>query len=390
MSMALEVTMSSLKNLDDELSVNSAIQLLDFLTFLNPTNIQDELFRPACRALGYANIWLETSPSSWIQSLLSARAEDRREWDDAAYRDIIDTLQHYGLVKPTYGPWKGITMHRLVHQRASQGRESAAGWKWYLMFLIATCNRQPSDGHEGFPFRQHLILHFPAPGELQRIEGHFPAATQIVTLLDTLSEELKEAGRIKDHAELEVRNAEAGMTLFPQNPKMAVLLWDPMLGNAEDFCKWAFWEQARTICQYCIQLCEETMFPDPDVWILEFKHRSAILHVLSTWSLRFEEDGTLLAARREVLGVEHPETLGNMISSVFTDLLNMEDKRKAQSDIIEILSIAQDEKDPDVLMALDDLVELLRETGRLEEADKVGSRLIETSVRTAGEREEGA
>lgn len=93
----------------------------------------------------------------------------------------------------------------------------------------------------------------------------------------------------------------------------------------------------------------------------------------------------MLAARREVLGVEHPETLGNMISSVFTDLLNMEDKRKAQSDIIEILSIAKDEKDPDVLMALDDLVELLLETGRLEEADKVGSRLIETSVRTAGE-----
>jgi hypothetical protein len=155
---AWETSLASLREVEDSYHDIYPIQLLSFVTLLDRTNVQDELFRLASLGLEDACDRLNVEVPKWMQGLLSKREDDR--WDDFSYRASVKLLLRYGLVRPVGEPWNGITMHSLVQWRASVGMARGQHWRLYLAFIAAVCVNIGKVA-DTIRFRRHVVVHLP-------------------------------------------------------------------------------------------------------------------------------------------------------------------------------------------------------------------------------------
>jgi hypothetical protein len=156
---AWETSLASLRKLEQSQPNIYPIHLLRFMTLLDWSNVQDELFRMAGLGLERACSWLRVEVSAWMQQLLTRREDG--EWNSFSYRATVNLLLRYGLVGPIAQPWKGVTMHSLVRWRASVEMDREQYWHSYLAFITAVCWKV-QDGAEYMRFRRHVITHLPS------------------------------------------------------------------------------------------------------------------------------------------------------------------------------------------------------------------------------------
>jgi hypothetical protein len=155
---AWETSLASLRKLERSQTNIYPVHLLRFITLLDRSNVQDELFRLASIGLEESCSLMGIEVPAWMQGLLAIREDG--EWNNFSYRATVNLLLRYGLVRPIALPWKGIAMHSLVQWRASAEVDREQLWYLYLAFITAVCDNVGGDA-TGIRFRRQLVVHLP-------------------------------------------------------------------------------------------------------------------------------------------------------------------------------------------------------------------------------------
>ena len=158
-----DTSLASIRRVEERQPGVYPIDLLNFMTYFNRANVQNELFRLATLGLETGCRRTRAVVPPWLQSLLARDENDN--WDDHTYRKTVEVLVRYRLVRPVSGTWRGLTMHGLVQWRATQELDSQEYWPAYLTFLVAICCWVTSHT-DNIIFRRHLTVHLPSSGSL--------------------------------------------------------------------------------------------------------------------------------------------------------------------------------------------------------------------------------
>jgi hypothetical protein len=134
--------------------------LLAFLARFKGGFVQDEVFRLA--SLSFATIRQEIFTEkeelpTWLQKLIVV---EENEWDRFEYRETLDPLVRYNLLKREEGEWSGVSIHGLVQWRAMKYEEHQLWDLWYLEFMVTVYHQIFQEA--GRPqFRRHILVHIP-------------------------------------------------------------------------------------------------------------------------------------------------------------------------------------------------------------------------------------
>lgn len=138
--------------------------MMTFLTFFNHQSIQHDLFRHAALGLAELSHWLCTGDwalPSWLAALLTVTSE--RTWDSFHYRQTVNMLQRFCLIRPTQPPYPGVSMHDLIHWRASRARAGETSWhRYYVVFITAVCRSLGQlETADSVRLQTQLLAHLP-------------------------------------------------------------------------------------------------------------------------------------------------------------------------------------------------------------------------------------
>jgi hypothetical protein len=153
---AWETGLASLRKLGESQTDICLVHLLDFMTLLDRSNVQDELFRLASFGLEKACSRLAVEVPAWMRGLLT-NWEDG-EWNSFSYRTTIDRLTRYGLVRPVAGRWKNVAMHSLVQWRAGLEMDRGKYLRLYLAFIAAVCENSTEEKNHAL-LRRRVVAH---------------------------------------------------------------------------------------------------------------------------------------------------------------------------------------------------------------------------------------
>jgi tetratricopeptide (TPR) repeat protein len=311
---AWETSLSSLRKVEDSQSGIYPIKLLSFLTLFDRTNVQDQLFRQASLGLDKACHVLETDVPPWLRELL-AKGDDGK-WDSSSYRNTVNALLRYGLVKPISEPWRGVTMHGLVQRRAKQ--ELPHGyWPWYMVFLVASCIFviDKLNGPDGLRFRRHLVLHFPPNDQLLKDQPYAQSERQLARIWEMISHIYSDEGRLKEAAQLQSDALEIRRRM---NGKNDLRTLDAMYNLAIIFWKQGLLEKANDLNSRVMQQ-REIQLGTKHPLTLESRHRRAVvMFEEGRWNDAVAEISIILKIRKEILGANHRDTLDSMADMAAT------------------------------------------------------------------------
>jgi hypothetical protein len=174
-------------------------QLLHLMARLNGTCIQTALFRHASSDFRAVCDQLGIKAPSWLEEIL--RLRDNGDWDDFVYRETVDILERFGLVRIIHEPDPGVTMHGLVSWRAAEDATSPEEWKWFLVFLVAVCSRllklQEEAPSSSLELRRHILIHLPTIEDLTGKKTHLPDEALVRAWME-ISSLLEKEGKWQD------------------------------------------------------------------------------------------------------------------------------------------------------------------------------------------------
>jgi hypothetical protein len=144
------------------------LQLLSLMARLDEIGIPTALFRHASSGVRAVCAQPGIEFPSWLGELLKLR--DNGDWDDFAYRETVDILQRFGLVRPVvvHGS-PGVTMYKLVRWRVAEEATTPEDWTSFLLFVVAVCRHYVWDSSPGFatmPLDRYMLRHVPTTTDL--------------------------------------------------------------------------------------------------------------------------------------------------------------------------------------------------------------------------------
>ena len=339
---AWETSLASLRKLEQSQPNIYPIHLLRFMTLLDRSNVQDELFRLARFGLEEACSWLGVEAPAWMQGLLAS--QENGEWNDYPYRTTVNLLIRYGLVRRIAQPWKGTTMHSLVRWRASAEMDREQYWHLHLAFITAVCGRVGTDSTElqGTRFRRHVVVHLPL------IDAILGATHRKEPWLmwETIASVLWQEGRAKEAEELMLKVLESTTRVLGHE--------HPDTLSAMSNLAASYGAQGRS------KEKEELM-----VQVVE--------------------------ARSRVLGEEHPETLSALANLALTYRSQGRSKEAEElsAKVVEVSSGIRGQEHPKTLSAMYLLALTYIDQGKLGDAEKLFVHVVEVRSRVLGEEHYG-
>jgi hypothetical protein len=117
------------------------------------------------------------------------------------YREAVNILQRFGLVRPMHEPDPGVTMHGLVRWRAAEETTSPEQRTWSLVFIVAICSRLSKVPKEtsgsSLELRRHILIHLPTIKDLTEMKTCLPDEA-LVWVWTEISSLLEEEGKWQD------------------------------------------------------------------------------------------------------------------------------------------------------------------------------------------------
>jgi tetratricopeptide (TPR) repeat protein len=393
---AWETSLSSLRKIEDSQSGIYPIKLLSFLTLFDRTNVQDQLLRQASLGLDEACQSLETGVPPWLRELL-AKDDDGR-WDSSSYRNTVNALLRYGLVKPTTGPWRGVTMHGLVQKRAEQ--ELPHGyWLWQMVFLVASCIciTDRLDGPDGLRFRGQLVLHFPPNDQLLGIQPHAQSEVRLVRIWEEISVIYADACRSTEAAQLQIDVLESFKKSLGENDLETNFA---MCDLALTFARQGFMERVNDLNSRVMQQREIHLGAKHPLTLKSRYRRPAVMSEEGRLNDAVAELRAILGIRKEILGASHGGTLdvmtnlaatysrqGKWSKTLAVSYLEQGKHREAeqlQVEILERYTSLYGRDHPRTLRSKSDLGLTYLRRGRYEDAEKLQVEILKTRSRVLG------
>jgi tetratricopeptide (TPR) repeat protein len=379
---AWETSLSSLRKVEDSQSGIYPIKLLSFLTLFDRTNVQDQLFRQASLGLDEACRVLATSVPSWLRELLGK--DDHGKWNSSLYRNTVNALIRYGLVKPVGEPWKGITMHGLVQRRARQ--ELPHGyWLWHMVFLVAICKRinRRLDGSAGLRFRRHLVLHFPTNDQLLGTQPHAQSEAQLIPIWGEISSIYFEESRYTEAAQLQIDVLESYKKRFGENDLGTITV---MSFLAATFIRQGLWEKANNLNSRVIEQREIQLGAKHPLTLMSRHRRALSAYGEGRWNDAVAENSAVLEIRSEILGDDHRATIGSRtnLALAYWRQGDLGKAKELQVQVLEVQKKLLERLDPDLLKCMENLAITHSKQGNYREAEPLQIEVLERSSDVLG------
>lgn len=377
---AWETSLASLRKLEQSQTNICPIHLLRFMTLLDRSNVQDELFRLASSKFEMICAHLGVELPAWMQELLANRADG--EWNDYPYRTAVNLLIRYGLVRPIAQPWKGTTMHSLVRWRASVEMDREQYCHLHLAFITAVCERVGS-GLEDPSFRRHVVVHLPLIDAIL-------AATNLIDpkgicwMWDVIARVLWQEGRWKESEELVLNMVEMTARVLGQEHPDAL---DATAKLAATYGHQGRWKEAEMLSLEVIEVSSRVLGEEhPDTLYAT----AGLAAVYSSQGRPKEAEGLLVKtvkAMSRVSGEEHPDTLYAMfkLGITYIEHRKLKEAEEMFARVVESTLRVLGEEHPVTLCAKACLAVTYRKQGRTEEAEVLLSKTVEPMSRVLGE-----
>jgi tetratricopeptide (TPR) repeat protein len=419
---AWETSLASLRKLEQSQPNIYPIHLLRFMTLLDRSNVQDELFRLARLGVEEACSRLGVELPAWMQGLLANRADG--EWNDYPYLTAVNLLIRYGLVRPIAKPWKGTTMHGLVRWRASAEMDREQYWHLHLAFVTAVCMTMGRDLGDT-SFRRHVSVHLPLIDAILDVPD-YKDPRGICWMWNAIALLLWYEGRAKEAEELMLkvlesttrvlgyehpetlsamanlaasygaqgRSKDAEQILVQVVKVMSRVLGEEHFDTLSATAKLAAtygpqrrWKEAEMLSLEVVEVSSRVLGEEHPATLTA----TANLAVAYTSQGLLEKGEELLVrmvkAMARVSGEEHPETLSAMyiLATTYMDQGKLEDAGELFIQVKEARSRVLGEEHPDTLYATSCLAETYWRQGRTEEAEVLFSKTVEPMSRALGE-----
>jgi tetratricopeptide (TPR) repeat protein len=377
---AWETSLASLRELEDSQPNVYPVQLLSFVTLLNRTNVQDELFRLASLGLEEACHRLDVRTPAWMRGLLAKREDEK--WDDFSYRATVKLLVRYGLVRPVTEPWKGITMHGLVQWRAGVGMDREEYWQLYLAFITAVCINI-GDETDCVRFRRHVVVHLPLNKRLLN-ENNGVEEEALWWMWSWVGQVLWQEGRWHEAEELQVKMMEARRRVLGEEHPDTIRA----MGNlAATHCIQGRLKEAEELQVKVIDAMRRVLGEEhPDT--IRATGNLAATHCIQGRLKEAEElQVKVIDAMRRTLGEEHPDTVSGMgnLASTYRKQGRWKEAEELQVKVMEASSRVLGEEHPDTLMVMANLAATSWNQGRSKEAEELLVKVLEARRRVLGE-----
>jgi tetratricopeptide (TPR) repeat protein len=364
---AWETSLSSLRAEEESQLGHYPLQLLAFLTLLDRSNVQDELFRLASLGLDEACDQLNTNVPSWLRTLL--RKNDSNEWNSYVYRKTIATLLRYGLVRPILKPWKGVTMHGVVQTRARKELPPGSS-QWHMVFLYTICLKVHKADH--VRFRRHLMAHLPPIDTLLTGPSPFQPEMQMARLWRSIGTLCEHEGRLKEATQLQVKAVDVMRRVYGDKDPETL---DAMSNVALTFLKRELLHESKERNSEVVRLREAALGArHPDT--LQSRHQSAlILRSLGHWEESLAQELAVLEARRAALGTENYDTLHSMmtVANAYHNLGRSSKAEELQVQELEIRDRVFGRTHPDTIQNMSNLAVTYSRQGNYLKADELHS-----------------
>jgi tetratricopeptide (TPR) repeat protein len=375
-----ETTLSSLRKAEQLQSDICPVQLLGFFTLLNGAHIQDELFQLATLGLQKSRHSLSADLPSWMHSLLADWEGD--EWDGFSYRATLRCLLRYGLVRPSNGRWKGVTVHSLVQWRAREEIDQDKYWQWYFIFTKLVCLTF-AEGEGNVHFRRHALLHLPSNEALLSRSTDL-ADDWLWHLLEVVAKVLREEGRWNDAAELGSKVLEArSRALGEEHPDTIAA----MVNLAATYGYQGKLKEGEAL-QVKVMQAMSSIHGEEHPYTTDAKANLAATLCLQR---RLKEAEMLqvevLERRSRELGEEHPCTLDaiNNLASTYCKQGQLKKAEELDVRLVEASIKVLGKEHPRTLIAMGNLAATNSFQGRYKRAEKLGIMIVEASSRVLGE-----
>jgi len=377
---AWETSLSSLRKAEDSQSDIYPVQLLRFMTLLDGSSVQDEIFRLGCLGLDESCRRLEVNAPVWMKGLLNKGKAD--EWDDFSYRASMRCLRRYGLVRPIGEPWKGITMHSIVQWRARVGMDIEEYWRLYLVFVGAFCTRIAEEADK-VHFRRHIVMHLPANEELLgkeaglEVEGMWWLWTRVANVLYG-------EGRWKEAEELDVKVMEASSrVLGEEHPDTLTVI----ANLASTYSNQGRWNEAEVLDVKVMEASSRVLGEEHPNTLTAMANLASTYRNQGRWKEAEELEVRVTKASSRVLGEEHPNTLTAManLTSTYSNQGRWKEAEELDVKVMEASSRVLGEEHPDTLAAMVSLASTYRNQGHWKEAEQLDVKAMEASSRVLGE-----
>ncbi|KAI7569125.1 hypothetical protein KC343_g2333 [Hortaea werneckii] len=400
-----ETSLASLNKLEDNQSEICANQLLGFLTLLDKSNAQEELFRLASLGLQKSCDQLGTSVPGWMQGLLRKGKDNK--WNDLCYRTTVRALQRYGLVRPVGGPWKGLTMHSLVRWRAGAGINLQEYWRHYLIFLGAVCVQIMEEADKTH-FRQHLVVHFPLNSELFRLMPDFDSEKSLRWICEILGWVWQREGRFEEAGQLQSEMLDVRRRLLGgEHPDTLNAMAD--LGST--YSQQGLWGRAKDLESQVIEKGKKILGEEHPETLRAMHHFAITLSNEGQWddavklnkavatnlAVTYSKQGRwkeaeelqvkVLEASRKAFGEEYWSTLGAIgnLALTYSKQGRWKEAEELQVKVLEASRRVLSKEHPDTLRAIRNLAITYSKQGRWMEAEELQVKVIETSRKVLGQ-----
>ena len=310
-----------------------ALSILGIFAFFHNENISEDIIKRAAKETFETN---DLSLHELVPSEL-LRCHDSGEWDPLAFRDGIQILCSFSLVKVNHSNGNSYSMHSLIHSWSLDRMSNEDKRQNYFLASTVLAN-SITFNDEDHAFRRDLIPH-----------------------LTSLMSHRRSIGRTTSLTENHV--LEFGRTFFENG-----------LYNAAEELQLEVLESWRRV---------------PGV-----EHPDT-LRTMNNLALTYNERGRteeaeqlhlqVLESRRRVLGVEHPDTLTTMdnLASTYNERGRTEEAEQLQLQVLESRRVLGVEH-PETLRTMHNLASTYNRQGRREEAEQLQLQVLESRRRVLG------
>nr|POE53442.1 nephrocystin-3 [Quercus suber] len=433
-----ETSLSSIQQIDESQPDGSSLDLLELMTFLDRTNIQEELFRLASEGMKDLCSWMWNRVPPRLQKVLSLGRNG--EWNDFYYRQAVGPLRRYGFVRSVRSSSKGLTMHSLVQWRASQQADHEKVWACYTSFITAVASKMLSES-EQMQSRRNVVEHLPANGKLLAPEQEYSEQTPRQSQEEKASSDVDQThfalmwtiigrlwqseGRWTESEQLFFAAYQSRLRVLGAEHKSTLIA---MCNLALIYCEQGRWKEAEELQIQTLEISSSILGEEhsdtltymdnlastywnqgrlKEAEALQAKTRNASSRALGDndrrtliatanlamtylnqgrWDEAEELQVKLMETRSRILGDRHMDTLlamGNL-ASIYWQQGSLEKAEELEVKRIEGLSGVLSEEHPNMLMAKSNLATIYSAQGRYEMASELEVRMMELSSRIFG------
>ncbi|EXK77979.1 hypothetical protein FOQG_17325 [Fusarium oxysporum f. sp. raphani 54005] len=352
--------------------------LLTLLAHMDPSKIQDEIFRLAAIGQLKAPKTLTYDLPQWLWDLMSV--DENGQWDRFAFDETLKPLRIFGLVRDSKADYPGVTMHSLVQWRAKidNTREPYQSWNLYYSIFMAIASNQALSEPNNARFWQHMAFHLPLPNDLLLLESD---AKDLIW--ERIGRLFLKVGHLQEAEKLFMQVIETRKKVLSiEHPNTLI----SMNNLAVTYMDQGRWKEAGGLLVQVLKTQKKVLGAEHPDTLISMHNLASTYKYQGRWKEAERLLVQVIETRKKVVGLGHPETLDSMhnLVAAYMDQGRGKEAERLLVQVIETKKKVVGIEHPDTLISMHNLASTYKYQDRWKEAERLLVQVIETRKKVVG------